>query len=102
MLVVLIRDVARNLLRGNKRGGLGDRKSQEVWGFASGRAPVGVWGRSRQKPETNANFQLRTTRVGHAPMDATPPLVYAAGTNSRSRIFIWSDKNESYYAPGNT
>jgi len=40
---------------GDKRGGLGDGSPPAG---PRGRAPVGNWGLSPQKPETNANFQL--------------------------------------------
>jgi len=47
---MLIRGVARNFLGGQKRR-FGGRKSPSG---VQGQSPVAVWGRSAQKPETNA------------------------------------------------
>jgi len=66
------RGVARNFLQGgDKRGGLGDGSPPAG---SRGRAPVGVWGQSPQKPETNANFQLRRGNMHPCPPLATPLL----------------------------
>jgi len=52
--------IARNLLRGTK---------QAVWGSGvQGQSPGGGLGRSPQKPETNANFQLRRGACTHVPL----------------------------------
>ena len=59
---MLFRGVARNLLQGTK---------ERVWGTEvpqrgpKAEPPVGVWGRSPQKPETNVNFQLRRAACTH-------------------------------------
>jgi len=53
-----IKGVARNLLRGDKPGGLGDGSPPAG---SRGRAPVGVWGQSPQKPETNVDKKNKQT-----------------------------------------
>jgi len=57
------RGVARNLLRGHKRGGLGKSPSG-----VQGQSPGGGLETNPQKPETNANFQLRRGACAHAPL----------------------------------
>ena len=55
-----------------------------------GQSPGVVWGRNPQKPETNANFQLR--RRGHSPMYplgyATQfyPLIYTVSQKIKQRV----------------
>jgi len=51
-IIKTIRAVARNLLRGTNRGS-GDGSPPAG---CRGRAPVEVWGRNPQKPETHAEY----------------------------------------------
>jgi len=70
---ILYRGVTRNLLRGTK---------EEVWwtevpSGVQGQSSGGGLGQSPQKPETNANFELR--RGGtctHVPMHPCPPWLH--------------------------
>ena len=88
--VYTARGVARNLLRENKRGvwvwgrkspiGLGN--GSPLAGSLQGQSPSEGLGRNPQKPEVNANFQLRRGG-GHAPMSS---LGYAAVYRLRYRV----------------
>ena len=78
------RGVARNLLRGG--ASLGDGSPPAG---SRGRAPVGVWGRSPQKPEKNANFQLRRRNVHPCP----PWLRHWSPPKSTSSKFVTHTAN---------
>jgi len=58
-----------------------------------GRGPVGVWGRSNQKTETNANFQIRRGTcthdggdIHHAPPPLATPLTGTKSENQPDRV----------------
>jgi len=72
------RGVARNLLRGkgDKRGGVGDGSPPAG---SRGRAPVGLWGQSPQKLETNAKIFPAMTGA-----DSLPPWLRHWAPNSTS------------------
>jgi len=59
-IIFCIRGVARNLLRGDKPGDLGDGTPSPPAG-SGGRAPVRVLGQSPQKPETNLDKKNKQT-----------------------------------------
>jgi len=77
----LSRGRSQEFATGGTKRGLGDGSPPADF---RGKALVGIWGRSPQKPETNANLQLRR---GHAPM--SPLLGYASGLSPIwFRLFI--------------
>ena len=85
------RGVARNLLRGQQKES-GGRKSPSG---VQGQSPGGGLGQSPQKPETNANFQLRQGTCTHVPTSLTVSNICDSVVNDNSPLLGYNSPSAS-------